>query len=121
LWIIESLVKGQRIKLVTDQYVTPTLNTNLAEMVLEVAERKLRGIYHLAGATRISRYDYAVDLARAFGLDGDLITKSKTWEMKWAALRPLDSSLDTSKAAAHLTATPLPLGEALKALRSELC
>jgi dTDP-4-dehydrorhamnose reductase len=121
LWIIESLVKGQRIKLVTDQYVTPTLNTNLAEMVLEVAERKLPGIYHLAGATRISRYDYAVDLARAFGLDGDLITKSKTWEMEWAALRPLDSSLDTSKAAAHLTAKPLPLGEALKALRSELC
>lgn len=120
LWIIESLRKGQKIKLVTDQYVTPTLNTNLAEMALEVAERKLPGIYHLSGATRISRYDYAVYLAMASGLEEGLIIKSGTRDMKWSALRPLDSSLDTSKAAASLSAKPLPLREALKALISEL-
>ena len=116
LWIIESLSKGQSIKLVTDQYVTPTLNTNLAEMVLEVAERRLPGIYHLSGATRVSRYDYAVDLARTFGLDENLITKSNTWEMKWAARRPQDSSLDTSKAAAHLTAKPPSSRRSFKSL-----
>ena len=34
LWLIETLRKGERVKIVTDQWNTPTLNTNLAEMTL---------------------------------------------------------------------------------------
>ncbi len=51
--------KGERVKIVTDQWNTPTLNTNLAEMTLEVIERRLTGIYHLCGATRVSRFEFA--------------------------------------------------------------
>lgn len=120
LWIIERLRKGESMKVVTDQYITPTLNTNLALMVLELAERKLGGIYHLAGATRISRYDFAVDLANTFGLDEDLIIKSKMSEMKWAAKRPDDSSLDTSKAFRYLRAKPWGIEEALRTLKAEI-
>ena len=36
LWVIEHCEKGERVKIVTDQWNTPTLNTNLAEMTLEV-------------------------------------------------------------------------------------
>jgi dTDP-4-dehydrorhamnose reductase len=120
LWIIERLRKGEAVKVVTDQYITPTLNTNLALMVLELAERELDGIYHLAGATRISRYDFAVELARTFGLDEDLIIKSRMSEMKWAARRPTDSSLDTSKATSSLDAKPWSIEEAMKVLKSEV-
>ena len=41
LWLIETLRKGEHVKIVTDQWNTPTLNTNLAEMTLEAAERRL--------------------------------------------------------------------------------
>ena len=34
LWLIETLRKGEKVKIVTDQWNTPTLNTNLAEMTL---------------------------------------------------------------------------------------
>ncbi len=68
LWLINSLKSGKVVRVVTDQFITPTLNTNLAGMVLETADRRLRGVYHLAGATRISRYDCALKLAREFGL-----------------------------------------------------
>jgi dTDP-4-dehydrorhamnose reductase len=120
LWIVESLMNGKTIKIVTDQHITPTLNTNLAGMVLEMAVRRLRGVYHLAGATRISRFDFAVELAKTFGLDEGLIIKSKMSEMKWAAKRPGDSSLDTSKAAGALNEKPLLLGEALRTLKGEI-
>jgi dTDP-4-dehydrorhamnose reductase len=120
LWVVESLRSGKTIKIVTDQYITPTLNTNLADMVLELAERRLRGVYHLAGATRISRFDFAVELARTFELDEELIIKSKMSEMKWAAKRPYDSSLDTFKAYRCLEAKPQSIEEALRTLKTEI-
>jgi dTDP-4-dehydrorhamnose reductase len=120
LWLIDRLTKGESVKVVTDQYVTPTLNTNLARMVLELATRKLRGVYHLSGATRIFRYDFACELARAFDLDEELITPSRMAEMKWAARRPADSSLDTSKAMKCLNEKPLAVREALRTLKAEI-
>ena len=98
LWLLDGLKSGKEVKVVTDQFITPTLNTNLARMVLEAADRRLCGVYNLAGATRISRYDYALELARVFGLDTDLILPSRMEDMLfWVAKRPIDSSLDTSK------------------------
>jgi dTDP-4-dehydrorhamnose reductase len=120
LWILERLRRGEAVKVVTDQYITPTLNTNLALMVLELAERKLDGLYHLAGSTRISRYDFAVELSRTFGFEENLIIKSKISEMRWAAKRPADSSLDTSKASKCLDAKPWSIEEALKTLKGEI-
>ncbi len=120
LWLIESLKSDKQVRVVTDQFITPTLNTNLAEMVLEAADRRLSGIYHLAGATRISRYDYALELAKEFDLDSDLLLHSGMKDMKWTARRPIDSSLDTSKARRELMNKPLPLNEALRTLKAEI-
>jgi len=63
LWLINKLMNREEVKIVTDQYITPTLNTSLAKMLLEIAERELKGIFHLAGATRVSRYDFALQIA----------------------------------------------------------
>ena len=65
LWLIDTLRKGERVKIVTDQWNTPTLNTNLAEMTLEVVERRLTGTFHLCGATRVSRFEFAGLIARS--------------------------------------------------------
>jgi len=34
------LKQGKEVKILTDQYVSPTLNTNLAETLIEIAEKK---------------------------------------------------------------------------------
>jgi dTDP-4-dehydrorhamnose reductase len=120
LWILEKLEKGEKIRIVTDQYISPTLNTNLAGMLLEAGERRLDGIYHLAGATRISRYDYACQLADLFGLDKSQIIPSKMADLNWRALRPMDSSLDTSKAARVLREKPYDLDRSFKILHEEI-
>ena len=74
LWLLNKLKRREKAKIVTDQWNSPTLNINLANMVLEVLERKLTGIFHLAGATRLSRYEFAKFLAENFSLDMNLIT-----------------------------------------------
>jgi len=63
-WLINSIKQGKALKVLTDQYVSPTLNTNLAEMLLEIAERRITGTLHTAGPSRVSRYHFAIKLAR---------------------------------------------------------
>lgn len=120
LWVLGKLGKGEEVDVAADQWASPTLSSNLAEMVLEVAERRLSGIYHLAGATRASRYDFAKMLARAFGLDERLVRPTTMDKIGWVARRPRDSSLDVSKAMRDLRNKPLPLDIAVMKLREEL-
>jgi dTDP-4-dehydrorhamnose reductase len=120
LWIINKLRNGEEVKIVTDQFITPTLNTSLAKMLLEIAERELKGIFHTAGKERVSRYEFALQIADKFELDKHLILPSRMEAMKWLAYRPKNSSLDTSKASRYLKEKPLDLNMALENLEEEM-
>jgi len=119
LWVLEKLEKGEPISIITDQYVSPTLNTNLAEMILEIVEKRLTGVYHLAGATPINRYDFASFLAEKFKLDKNLIRPVKSEDMKWKAKRPKNTSLNVEKASETLNKKPLKIEDALNTLKEE--
>ncbi len=118
-FIYAKLSNGDKVSMVNDQYCSPTLNTSLAGMVLEIAERRVPGIMHTAGATRLSRYDFALDVARTFGLDTNLISPIETKRLNWKARRPPDSSLRVTKASGTLSSAPLPIEQALRVLSRE--
>lgn len=120
LWVMGKLKSGERVKVLKDQYVSPTLNTNLALMILDALEMNLTGIIHMSGATRVSRYEFAIQIARKFNLDEGLIEEAYMHEMSWIAKRPRDSSLDVSKASRMLNVKPMSLNEALEKLYLEL-
>jgi len=86
-WLLNNLNRGKEVKALTDQYVSPTLNTNLAEMLLEIAERKITEILHTAGATKASRHEFALGLAEVFKLNTDLVKPARMNEVSW---RPKD-------------------------------
>jgi dTDP-4-dehydrorhamnose reductase len=117
-WLIRGLREGKRLSIVTDQVSSPTLNTNLAEMLLEAAQRRLRGTYHLAGRDRVDRYTMATHLADCFSLDKRLLSPVSSASMSWLAKRPMDSSLNVGKAMRTLARKPLRLDEALSIMRS---
>ncbi|MCX6653672.1 MAG: dTDP-4-dehydrorhamnose reductase [Candidatus Bathyarchaeota archaeon] len=120
LWIINKLQRKEPIKIITDQWVSPTLNTNLSHMILEIIQRRLPGVYHLAGATPISRYNFAIKIATEFNLDERLISPSLSKDMSWVAKRPINSSLNVKKASKTLNAKPLMIKEAMSQLKKEI-
>lgn len=120
LWLIDCLKRRREVKIVTDQFASPTLNTNIADMILEACEKKLNGIYHMAGASKVSRYEFAIKLAEKFNLDKNLIKRAKTEDMNWKAKRPKDSSLNISKIQKTLTIKSMNLNESLGTLKDEL-
>lgn len=119
LWVIETLRSNKPINVVVDQWNSPTLNANLAEMILEIVERRLTGTYHLAGATRISRYEFARLIARVFELDDSLVNPVSSSEISWVAKRPRDSSLNVSKAMRALSHKPYDIERALSIMKEE--
>ena len=120
LWIHNTLKKGEKVKALVDQWNSPTLNTNLARMTLEIIEKRLRGTFHLSGATRISRYDFAQMVAQTFNLDASLIVPTLTRDFSWTAKRPRDSSLNSAKAQQILENKPLTIVHALQEMKQEL-
>lgn len=120
LWLIEKLRKDELVSVVTDQWNSPTLNTNLAQMILEILDRRMTGIYNLAGATRTSRFEFAILIAETFDLDLDLIRPVSSDVMSWAARRPKDSSLNVDKATHALRNKPLELRAAVLEMKKEM-
>jgi len=114
LWVIENLKEKKEINVVTDQFTSPTYVPNLSHMLIEIAKRQIVGIIHLAGATRISRYEMAELVADEFHLEKKLLKPLIMEDIKWTAKRPKDSSLDVSKALSLLNEKPLRIELALK-------
>jgi dTDP-4-dehydrorhamnose reductase len=120
LWLHNKLKAGEKLRIVTNQWNSPTLNTSLADMVLDVVDQRLGGVFHLSGASRVSRYEFALRLAETFGLDKALIEPVDASCFNWPAKRPKDSSLDVSKAKQFLRIKPLDLASALAMLKNEM-
>ena len=120
LWVLNKLRKREPMKIITDQWVSPTLNTSLAEMILEIIEENLTGVYHIAGATPLNRYNFAALIAEKFQLDETLIIPVKSNEMNWLAKRPKNTSLNVDKAYKKLKHNPINIQEALNILKEEI-
>ncbi len=120
LWVKENIESNKEIKVLTDQYTSPTYVPNLSKMIIEVSTKQFNGIIHLAGSTRISRYDFAVMIAEKLGLDRSLLLKAKTEDMSWKAKRPKDSSLDVTKATEILNEKPQTIQQSLSLLIDEM-
>jgi dTDP-4-dehydrorhamnose reductase len=96
-WVRDSLRSGSTIKVVNDQFNTPTLSIDCAEAIRELVKNCAWGIYHTAGSERVSRYEFATKIAGFYGLDESLIEPITSDVLKQKAKRPMDSSLDTTK------------------------
>jgi dTDP-4-dehydrorhamnose reductase len=94
---LEKLLKGEEVGAFHDQYLSPTYVPFLARRIVEVLERRLTGTLHLAGE-RLSRYEFALLIAKVLGRDPGLVKPVSMSELKLPAKRPRDSSLDTSRA-----------------------
>lgn len=99
LWVRRSLRSKSAVKAARDQWVTPTCADDVARQVLALVEAGESGVWHTAGAERMSRLEMARRIAAHDGLDASPIQPVSVADLTWLAPRPRDSSLDTTKVA----------------------
>jgi len=120
LWVKNNLESQREIKVIVDQYTSPTYVPNLSSMIIEIAMKEISGLFHLAGSTRISRFEFAKLIVNKLNLNENLLKPSKMDEMNWIAPRPRDSSLDVSKAMRILDNKPQKIEDSLDFFINEL-
>jgi dTDP-4-dehydrorhamnose reductase len=118
--LIRNCRSGQGMRIPADQVSSPTYNVDLAQATVELCERDLGGVYHLAGDGVLDRFAFARLACEVFGLDPSGLTPVATATLGQKAARPLKGGLSIAKARGVL-ATPLRSPEAgLRAMRAAL-
>jgi dTDP-4-dehydrorhamnose reductase len=106
LWVRDSLRAGKQIKVVDDQFRTPTLAEDLAEGCWLAAKRKATGIYHISSSEVLTPYQMALQVATYFQLDRSLITRVDGSSFSQPAKRPPRTGFIISKAQQELGYQP---------------
>lgn len=92
--VISAIFSGRKVFAPTDQFMNPILSDHLAKISVQLAN-KYNGLYHVSGDSCLSKYDFAVQIARYFNMEG-LIQPIKTVDMNQKAKRPKNGCLDCS-------------------------
>lgn len=100
-WLLVSLRDRKPVRVVTDWYGSPTFADSLSRAILRLLEIGDGGVFHLAAAECVSRYEFARRLAEGFGLDAGLIRPVSSSELETKATRPAHSCLVNERAARH--------------------
>jgi dTDP-4-dehydrorhamnose reductase len=106
-WVLDQLTAGNEVPGFTDVIFNPILANDLARILLEMVQRNLTGVYHVAGSEVVSKFEFARRLALTFGFDPAKIVPAQIEESKLKAPRPRNTSLITEKITAAL-GHPMP-------------
>ncbi len=112
-WVRDKCRAGERITIAQDQWGNPTLCDDLALATMRVIEKGRTGVYNIAGADYLDRYDFALRIAEFFGLPTDTVVPVQTVELTLAARRPLRAGLITLKAETDLAMKPTTIAQGL--------
>jgi len=115
-WVVDSLIRKEKIRVVDDQWNNPTWTVDLAEKCSALIQLGAEGLYHYGGGDYLNRYQFACKIADHFQLDASLITRIKTSELSQLAPRPLKGGLKTDLICKKFNVTPLPLDAALESI-----
>ena len=120
LWVKSSLENGKNIKVVTDQWLSPTLAEDLAMGCYLIADQEAEGIYNISGKEVLTPYDMAIKTADYFGLDKSLIAQADASTFTQVARRPPRTGFILDKSRAVLGYDPHTFEEGISVLASQL-
>jgi dTDP-4-dehydrorhamnose reductase len=111
------LSEGKKIKVVNDQYRTPTFVDDLSIAILKIAIGKHEGIWHISGKDYLSVYDFAVLIAKKFNFDTNLIEGVHSIELSEIAQRPAKTGFNIHKAIIELDYNPHNIQQAFDVIK----
>ena len=115
-WVVKSLRNRKSISVVLDQFNNPIWTDHLAHIINSLMKMDATGLYHSGSIEYISRYDFALMIAKNFELDQSLILPITTKALNQRALRPLKGGLRTEKITDDFGIIPPSIDEALSAM-----
>jgi len=101
-YVTDALRSGRPVNALTDQRVTATFLPDLASGIEALLQGSTTGVVHLGSTEPLTRFEFALKVARVIGADPALVTGGLRSDMtQWTAPRPGDTSLNVELSRAH--------------------
>ncbi|RDC66125.1 SDR family oxidoreductase [Adhaeribacter pallidiroseus] len=120
LWVKNSLENQKPIKVVNDQFRTPTLAEDLALGCWLIADQDAEGVFNVSSKELITPYDMALQVADYFKLDASCITRADASSFTQTAKRPARTGFIITKAEEQLGFRPHTFTEGIAVVASQL-
>lgn len=96
-WVLCTLESGSDVPGFQDVWFSPVFTNDLVRGLMRIVSSDAQGIFHIGGADRLSKFDFARRLAFTFELPDEHVKPTSVESAHLAAPRPADTSLDSSK------------------------
>jgi dTDP-4-dehydrorhamnose reductase len=93
-WILSRLRSRQAFVGFDDVLFSPLSMETLARQIATVLEKPVPGVFNLGSHDGLSKFAFAEQLARHFGLDASLMQRGSSRDVKLKAYRPMDMRMD---------------------------
>jgi dTDP-4-dehydrorhamnose reductase len=120
LWAKAALEKGDPLRIVSDQYRTPTLAEDLAQGCILAAKQRAQGIFNISGKDQMSVLEMVKRVASYFNLPTHQITEVNTDELNQLARRPLVTGFKLDKARRELGYEPRSFEEGIAMVMAQV-
>lgn len=118
--VYDALQHGRVLRMINDQYRTPTYAQDLAKICYSLAKKEITGLFHVAGKEILTPYGMAQCMASCFPSGRGEILPISTAEYETRTPRPLHSGLLIDKAVRCLGYTPTHCAGATRAIQMGL-
>jgi len=116
--MLDKATKEKMIRVVDDQFVTPTYALDVAESLLQLVQTQKYGVYHMTNAGACSWYEFIREIFRLARVDVE-VQQIKTSQSGSVVTRPMYSVLDNCNLRAIGLPDLRPWPEALAAYIAE--
>ena len=120
LWAVGALKKGDALKIVNDQYRTPTFAEDLANAIWDFTLQEVPGVFNVSGPDYVSIINLIETVAEVFELSMDNVQSLSSEELNQPANRPPKTGFDLTKTKSAISYNPRSLKSALQQLRMQL-
>jgi dTDP-4-dehydrorhamnose reductase len=96
-WMLGRLRRGEPLAAFSDVRFSPLFVNDLAKLILDLSLLRAQGLFHVAAQNSCSKYEFALLLGRAFGLDTRNIKPIPLEDFPFRAQRPRNTSLAVTK------------------------
>lgn len=118
-WVIETALKGP-LRVVDDQYGTPSWAADVASKSIELIEKGARGIVHVVNSETMSKFDAARSLTRAAGIPESRLSRAKSSEFPRPAPRPASTPMQSERLSDFGLAALGPWSASLESVAGEI-
>lgn len=120
LWAKGALEKGNEIKVVNDQFRSPTLAEDLADGCILAAKKRAIGVYNISGKDQMSVMDIVMAVADHWDLDKSIVTPVSSTTLNQKAKRPPVTGFILDKAKKELGYSPHSFSEGISVLEGQM-